>query len=78
MIRFQQALAEFAKKLCRKGFPEITVKKYLELTERVYRECEKIDERDSITCREIENRIYSNKKLVEGLKMFMQYKLEPF
>jgi hypothetical protein len=78
MIRFQQALAEFAKKLCRKGFPEITVKKYLELTERVYRECEKIDERDSITCREIENRIYSNKKISRGTKNVYAVQIRAF
>ena len=78
MIRFQQALAEFAKKLCRKGFPEITVKKYLELTERVYRECEKIEERDSITCREIENRIYSNKKISRGTKNVYAVQIRAF
>lgn len=68
MMSFEKALAEFAKKLCRKGFSIKTIKGYIEQTKRIFKACWKIENWQSITANEIENWIYSNKKLSNGSK----------
>lgn len=68
MITLRKALAEFWLKLNRKGFPVLTIKKYMEWVERVYIACKKMDNWKEITSREIEAHIYGNKKWSDGTK----------
>ena len=77
-MNFKKALAEFACKLWRKWFPEITIKKYLRLTERIYKDCWKIENRKEITSKEIENWIFSNKKISVGTKNIYAVQIRAF
>lgn len=77
-MNFKKALAEFACKLWRKWFPEITIKKYLRLTERIYKDCWKIENRKEITSKEIENWIFFNKKISVGTKNIYAVQIRAF
>lgn len=78
MITFEKTLAEFAKKLCRKGFSTKTIQGYIEQTKRIFRGCWKIENWQSITANEIENWIYSNKKLSNGTKNVYSVQIRAF
>ena len=78
MITFEKALAEFGKKLFRKGFSIGTIKWYIEQTKRVFNSCWKIENWQSITANEIENWIYSNKKLSNWTKNAYSVQIRAF
>lgn len=77
-MNFKKILAEFACKLSRKGFPDTTIKKYLRLTERIYKDCWKIDNREKISSKEIENWIFSNKKISNGTRNVYSVQIRAF
>lgn len=75
---FQKVLGEFSKKLCRKGLSKCTIKNYVQQTKRIFKECWKIENWQSITANEIENWIYSNKKLSKGSKNVYSVQIRAF
>lgn len=77
-MTLENALAEFSKKLIRKGFSNETIKNYTKQTKRIFRECWKIENWQEITAKEIENWIFSNKKISKGSKNVYAVQIRAF
>lgn len=78
-MKFETALVEFAKKLSRRGFAIISVKKYIDAVKKIYSACNKDNEEwHSITARAIENFIYGNKKRSSGTKRVHAVQIRAF
>lgn len=83
-MKFERAIADFAVKLSRKGFPLDTIKKYIVAVKKIFQVCNRIwedkgeNERMNITCREIENYIYWNKNRSDGTKRVVAVQIRAF
>lgn len=68
MITLKKMIAEFSKKLCRKGDSIHTIRRYVEWVEKIYTLCGKVVDRQNIKSKEIEDLIFGNKKRSQGTK----------
>ena len=78
-MKLERAYVDFAIKLSRKGFPLNTIKKYIQAIKKIYEVCWKTDDnRTTLSCREIENYIYSNKKRSDWTKRVIAVQIRAF
>lgn len=79
MPTLKKALAEFALKLSRKWFPDNTIKKYIQNTEKAYIASNSSwEDRYKTTSKIIENYIYSNKRRSDGTKRVIAVQIRAF
>lgn len=78
MKSLKKIIGAFWVKLCRKWSPILTIKKYIETVEKIYRECWREEERRKITSEEIEKRIFWNKKISLGTKRVYAVQIRAF
>lgn len=78
-MKLERAYADFAVKLSRKGFSLDTIKKYIQAIKKIYEVYWKTDDnRTTLSCREIENYIYSNKKRSDWTKRVVAVQIRAF
>lgn len=68
MITLKKMIAEFSKKLSRRGNSIHTIRRYAEWVERIFNLCGKLENWQNISSKEIENLIFGNKKRSQGTK----------
>lgn len=78
MLTLKKALADFGRKLFRKGNTQATIAGYLQGAEMIYKLCGKVENRKEVKAKEIENVIFSRKDRSIWTKAYYAVRIRAF